>query len=122
MKVKCIKNINSLQAFEIGKVYEVRQNGDYTNLFDVLVDGKWSNSWDKSRFEIIEDSIPMPTDSVMNIEVFLSIMPKSADAAVLMFADGSRLVYTHGMEFDCETDERAQEVFKALIALFKETT
>ena len=51
---------------------------------------------------------------------FLASMPKSSDACVTMYGDNSSTVYVYGLEFDCPTEERAEEVYAALITLFKE--
>lgn len=50
---------------------------------------------------------------------FLSSMPASARACVMIGAEG-QTVSAYNMEFDCDTEERLQEVFSALIVLFKE--
>jgi len=50
---------------------------------------------------------------------FLSSMPASARACVMIGAEG-QTVSAYDTEFDCATEERLQEVFSALIVLFKE--
>ena len=51
---------------------------------------------------------------------FLASMPKSASAAVTMYGDEEVIANVYGFEFVCKTEERAEEVYAALITLFKE--
>jgi len=55
MKAKCIRNYGWVEFFEVGKVYEVRQNSMAKDFLDVLKDGKWSMQWCSSRFEVVDD-------------------------------------------------------------------
>lgn len=50
---------------------------------------------------------------------FLAVMPKDSLSAVMYSGDNIN-IYTYDLEFVCTTEERAEEVYAALITLFKE--
>ena len=52
-------------------------------------------------------------------EDFLAVMPKDSLSAVMYSGDNIN-IYTYDLEFVCTTEERAEEVYAALITLFKE--
>lgn len=130
MKVKCIDAEDSLGVLEEGIVYNVTEESDSS----FMLEGGYPR-WSKSRFEVVpEANLPPITGEYkeavqrmldnfntkpITYKDFLASMPKSSDACV-EFGLYSSKVFVYGLEFNCTTEERAEEVYAALITLFKE--
>ena len=70
--------------------------------------------------EAVDKQLQQYTTSPITYKDFLASMPKSACASVTMYQDNSIIASVYGFEFVCKTEERAEEVYAALITLFKE--
>lgn len=131
MKVKCIDAEDSLGELEEGIIYTVTEESDSS----FMLEGGYPR-WSKSRFEVVpEVNLPPMTGEYkeavqrmldnfntkpITYKDFLASMPKSASAYVTMYGDGEVIANVYGFEFVCKTEERAEEVYTALITLFKE--
>ena len=116
MKVKCIEKPDTFFPITVGKIYDVVE--DIPNFYRVINDNGVIEGFYKERFEVLEEVIHMPPIKI-TYKDFLASMPKSSDACV-EFGLYSSKVFVYGLEFNCTTEERAEEVYAALITLFKE--
>lgn len=117
MKVKCIEKPDTFFPITVGKIYDVVE--DLPNYYRVINDNGVVEGFYKERFEVLEEVIHIPPIKI-TYKDFLASMPKSASACVTMYGDGEVIANVYGFEFVCKTEERAEEVYAALITLFKE--
>ena len=112
MKVKCIKLAPQFQI-TVGGEYKLESitNSGYI-IYNPEIDHVYE--YPKEYFEIAQETSPI------TYKDFLASMPKSASAAVTMYGDEEVIANVYGFEFACKTEERAEEVYAALITLFKE--
>ena len=134
MKVKCIEAPDCYEL-TIGAEYEVVNEtiAEYL-IYNHVINIEYS--YPKIYFELIQEvNLPPMTGEYkeavqrmldnfnakpITYKDFLASMPKSASAAVTMYGDGEVIANVYGFEFACKTEERAEEVYAALITLFKE--
>lgn len=131
MKVKCIDAKYSFGELEEGVTYTVTEE----SASSFMLEGRYPR-WSKSRFEVVTEvnlppmigeykeavdkQLQQYTTSPITYKDFLASMPPSSEVTIKMFGDNSSIVTVYNLEFDCPTEERAEEVYKALITLFKE--
>ena len=131
MKAKLIIGVANMT---VGRWYMVANNRE--GVFDLYDDHGQQRIVPTNCFEFVpEVNLPPMTgeykDAVQRMldnfnakpityKDFLDSMPKSADACVMMYGDGEVIANVYGFEFVCKTEERAEEVYAALITLFKE--
>lgn len=133
MKAKLIIGVANMT---VGRIYHVANNRE--GVFDLYDDHGQQRIVPTTCFEFVP-AVNLPsmtgeykeavnkqlqqyTTSPITYKDFLASMPKSSDACVTMYGDNSSTVHVYGLEFDCPTEERAEEVYAALITLFKEPT
>lgn len=134
MKVKCIDS--RCKYLTVGKVYEgfkvplddnkyivEGDNGELvaysTNVFSPVIAinlPPMAGEYKEAAQRMLDNFNAKP----ITYKDFLVSMPKSASAAVTMYGDGEVIANVYGFEFVCKTEERAEEVYAALITLFKE--
>lgn len=137
MKIKCIDSRCKYLTF--GKVYEgfkvplddhkyivKTDNGDLmaysTDVFSTVFEVNIPSAYAKDMSALEKQFLAYTTipERKVTYKDFLASMPKSASAAVTMYGDGEVIANVCGFEFVCKTEERAEEVYAALITLFKE--
>lgn len=117
MKVKCIEKPEVWFPITVGKVYDVIE--ETKDSYKIINDRGDEEPFFKYRFEIVTHELSTKETKPITYKDFLASMPKSSDACV-EFGLYSSKVFVYGLEFNCTTEERAEEVYAALITLFKE--
>ena len=146
MKAECISN--NFTSLTKGKVYEVSEV-DLIEKLVLVKDNDGDILWFDDKEFAMSPEINLPPNTPLEFQEILDnfsgsakgfLVPdvrveyverekdkitykdflKSSDACVMMFGDNSSIVNVYGLEFDCPTEERAEEVYAALITLFKE--
>lgn len=84
------------------------------------ISGQNTNRYEYLPIHFVKKIKAVETSSKITYKDFLASMPKSASACVTMYGDGEVIANVYGFEFVCKTEERAEEVYAALITLFKE--
>jgi hypothetical protein len=100
MKVKCIEKPYEYYPITVGKTYHVIEEDQ--SFYKVTNDKGEIEGFYKSRFRVMEDSEPKH-ETEITYKHFLSSMPASARACVMIGAEG-QTVSAYDMEFDCDTE------------------
>jgi hypothetical protein len=125
MKIECT-SLDSNVYITIGKIYEVIK--DEILYYKILNDEGISSLYFKCLFKIVDTTVKTmeitETANILTIEPFLQQMPADSNPTVstsLSFENCKLTysVYAYGEEFVAATEERLQEVMKALLVLYK---
>lgn len=94
-----------------GAVLEVAYESDSSDTYKLFTPNK-DDFWyfDEVNVQLIGNSTIATRD-------FLTKMPKNTDVCVSMYPEYT-MVYCSSVEFQCDTQERLEEVMKALLMLF----
>ena len=130
MKAKLIIGVTNMTE---GRIYHVANNRE--GVFDLYDDHGQQRIVPTTCFEFapevnlplmsgeykeaVDKQLQQYTTSPVTYKDFLASMPESARACVTMYQDGSIIANVYDFEFNCKTEERAEEVYAALITLFK---
>lgn len=122
-KVQCVEG--GYIGLTKGDTYNVYQTDSTVDMVLVENDNGEVTWYDFKAFNFFPDVLPSKDckeskdKQPITYKDFLASMPKSSDACV-EFGLYSSKVFAYGLEFNCTTEERAEEVYAALITLFKE--
>ena len=130
MKAKLIIGVANMT---VGRIYHVANNRE--GVFDLYDDHGQQRIVPTTCFEFapavnlpsmtveykeaVNKQLQQYTTSPITYKDFIASMPKDSLATV-MFSEGVVNIYAYDLEFICTTEERAEEVYAALITLFKE--
>lgn len=123
-KVQCVEG--GYIGLTKGDTYNVYQTDSTIDMVLIENDNGEVTWYDFKAFNFFPDVLPSKDykeskdEQPITYKDFLASMPKSASACVTMYGDGEVIANVYGFEFVCKTEERAEEVYAALITLFKE--
>lgn len=122
MQAKLIGRVPNMTT---GKFYQVEKSRE--GEFDVYDDVGYMRCIYSTAFELLPETRSLvgvykesKDKQPITYKDFLASVPKSANASVTMYQDNSIIANVYGFDFECKTEERAEEVYTALITLFKE--
>ena len=132
MKAKLIIGVANMT---VGRIYHVANNRE--GVFDLYDDHGQQRIVPTTCFEVVpEVNLPPMTGEYkeavqrmldnfntkpITYKDFLASMPEDSYASVLFCRNDTIDIYAYDLEFACTTEERAEEVYAALITLFKDS-
>ena len=116
MKVECLSD--GYISLTEGKVYNVVQLDSSTETI-LLEDDDGDFVWFEDKDFKLLPEVGAKREKVA-LKDFLASMPEDSHASVMFGIGGTISIYAYDLEFDCKSEERAEEVYAALITLFKE--
>lgn len=118
MKVKCIEKPATYFPITVGTIYDVLE--ETKDSYRILDDRGDEEPFFKHRFEVVTYELSTKETKPITYKDFLASMPEDSLASVMFGGNGVIYIFVYDLEFDCKTEERAEEVYAALITLFKE--